>query len=448
MKHPFKKSPSWCLVLSGGGAKGVYHIGAWRALKELGIEVNAFIGNSIGAIMAGFLAQGKDRELEDIGNRIGIDYIMKVPDELIENGELKIGRGQLPAFRAFYHSFIQKKGIDVSPMRRLLYDNLNEEEIRKSGNDLGVVTFNVTDIRAVKTYLDEMEEGTVLEYLMASAAFPGLEQTVIRGKKFIDGGVYDNLPYDMATRRGYRNIIILDISGMGINRRPEIQGTNTIYIKNSINMGGVFDFNREFLDSFKELGYLDTLKTFNRLKGYRYFIEPDRRFEKLLYRKIRNEAVQVYLEGLLPPAKKGAPEVDIELHIRKVLPEEMQKNRELLYSLADCTASVFSLERIRKYTIQEIMDLAEERLWLVEKKIRELKTSITGDEVSQLMKTLSVFFKEAGNPEEELESPYYYYRLVQDVLEQSDSSLLMKALFSHYEVLRGGLLFLDIMESG
>ena len=34
----------YCLVLSGGGAKGVYHIGVWRALKELGIGVDAFVG--------------------------------------------------------------------------------------------------------------------------------------------------------------------------------------------------------------------------------------------------------------------------------------------------------------------------------------------------------------------------------------------------------------------
>ncbi|MDA3955463.1 patatin-like phospholipase family protein, partial [Oceanispirochaeta sp.] len=69
----FKKrqKEKYCLVLSGGGAKGVYHLGAWKALSELGIEVDAFIGNSIGAIVAGFLAQGQTRALENIGDHIG-----------------------------------------------------------------------------------------------------------------------------------------------------------------------------------------------------------------------------------------------------------------------------------------------------------------------------------------------------------------------------------------
>ena len=440
-----KKNPSYCLVLSGGGAKGVYHIGAWKALTELGIPVKAFIGNSIGAVMAGFLAQGKYRELEKIGDTIGIDFIMKVPEELVVNGELKIGKSQLPAFRRFYHSVIQKKGIDITPFRNLVYKNLDEEEIRHSGNDLGVVTFNVSDMHPVKTYLDEMEEGEVLEYLLASAAFPGMEQTEIRGKKYIDGGVWDNMPYDMARTRGYRNIIVLDISGMGINRRPEIEGTNTIYIKNSINMGGVFDFNREFLDQYKKLGYLDTMKTFGRLKGYDYFFEPRVKMEKKLIKKLEDDRVRIYLEGFISSRKVLPDHMGIDWPVRQILPENMQKNRELLYSLADCTASVFSLERVRCYTIPVMMKTARERQSLVEDKIRALKRTISQKEKRQLMTKLTLFFREAGHPEEELESPYYYYRLLQDVLEQEDSSLLMKALLSRYPELKGGVLFLNIL---
>ena len=50
----------YCLVLAGGGAKGVYHLGVWKALRELGIEVDAFVGTSIGAVVAGLLAQDDD----------------------------------------------------------------------------------------------------------------------------------------------------------------------------------------------------------------------------------------------------------------------------------------------------------------------------------------------------------------------------------------------------
>ena len=49
---------AYALVLSGGGAKGIYHIGAWKALIELEISIEAVFGNSVGAIVAGFIAQG------------------------------------------------------------------------------------------------------------------------------------------------------------------------------------------------------------------------------------------------------------------------------------------------------------------------------------------------------------------------------------------------------
>jgi len=57
MGRPVGDKP-YCLVLSGGGSKGVYHIGGRRALRDLGVSVHAYVGNSIGSIIAAFLAQG------------------------------------------------------------------------------------------------------------------------------------------------------------------------------------------------------------------------------------------------------------------------------------------------------------------------------------------------------------------------------------------------------
>ena len=45
------------LILAGGGAKGAYQIGVWKALKELKIKINAVIGNSVGALNGAFIAQ-------------------------------------------------------------------------------------------------------------------------------------------------------------------------------------------------------------------------------------------------------------------------------------------------------------------------------------------------------------------------------------------------------
>ena len=87
------------------------------------------------------------------------------------------------------------------------------------------------------------------------------------------------MPYTMARSRGYRRIIVVDISSLGVIRRPHIQGGTTVYIKNSIPMGGIFDFDQKFLHQFMKLGYLYTIRTFDRPKGYRYFLFENARLE-------------------------------------------------------------------------------------------------------------------------------------------------------------------------
>ena len=89
----------FCLVLSGGGAKGVYHIGVWRALKELGIRVDAFVGASIGAAIAALLAQGADEELEAIGASITLANVVALPEGLTEGGELRLDKKSLSVAR-------------------------------------------------------------------------------------------------------------------------------------------------------------------------------------------------------------------------------------------------------------------------------------------------------------------------------------------------------------
>ncbi|MBF9014112.1 MULTISPECIES: patatin-like phospholipase family protein [unclassified Oceanispirochaeta] len=444
--HLSHHNEKYCLILSGGGAKGVYHVGAWRALSEIGVEVEAFIGNSIGAILAGFLAQNKIQEMEDIGANIAADFIMNIPEEFLDGGNIHIGKANLAAFKKFYHSVIEKKGIDVSPLRELLYKNLSEKAIRKSGNELGVVTFNVSDFKPQYVFLDDMAEGTVLDYLMASAAFPGLEQTVINGKSFIDGGVVDNMPYEMARERGYKNIIVVDISGMGINKKPNIQGTSTIYIKNSIQMGWIFDFSKSFLHDFNELGYLDTKKVFGYLKGEKYFFKPHKKFEHSYQRYIKSSEARSIIDFHLPDLTDGDYTVDQK--IRMLLPESMRRHKDLLYCLADCAASIFQVKRVHEYSLRELVETIREKKEIEDERIVKLKMEITPSQRISLAKNLEFLFKEVRREvlrkDGERDTPYYDYCLCTEVLEWGQK-ILVKGLMVHHKELAAGLLATDFL---
>lgn len=404
----------YCLVLGGGGAKGVYQIGAWRALQELRIPVNAFIGNSIGAIVAAFLAQGEYKELQRIGESVGLDSILNVPPGLTM---AKSPHAALPAAAALFRDFLDRGGLDTGPLRKLLESRIDEDRLRSSGVDLGVVTVNISDLKSREVFIENMERGHLVDYLMASSAFPGFESPKIEGKKYVDGGLHDNVPYAMARKRGYRRIIVVDISGMGLNRRPDIEGSETVYIRNSVDMGGTLNFDRSFLDSFSQLGYLDTLRTFGRLEGYSYFLEGDDAAERR-YREHR---------GARAPAAE-------------LFPEPMRHDRRLLLKSLECAATVLALPRIRRYTYEGLAVAVEEKR--VETKRRaEAALATSGPNAGALK--VSALVKDALKAKKLDESPYFYHLLIEGAVSGRSRRVLESALGAFVPALAAAVAYFD-----
>ncbi|HWP68261.1 MAG TPA: patatin-like phospholipase family protein, partial [Rectinemataceae bacterium] len=410
----------YCLVLSGGGAKGVYHLGVWKALKELGIDVQAFIGTSIGAVIAGLLAQDSDDTLDDLGDSITVDSIIALPETFTEEGKINISRDSLSKAQELFRSVMENKGLDTSPLRRLLLSRIDEAEIRKSGKDLGVVTINLSNFKPREMFIEEMEEGTIIDYLMASAAFPGFHQPVIEGKKYMDGGIFDNIPYGMARQRGYRRVIISDISGLGRNRRPEIEGSLTVYIKNSINMGGVLDFDRQFMKDFERLGYLDTMRIFGRLKGYSYFIEPDKEAEEVFAVARNGEA------GTLP-----------------AFPKAMLHDKDLLLKYLECAVLIVEVPRIRDYHYGDLSAAIAGKKAEDEKVIADL---LKGG--ADMRAAIVAMLRESVTSRSFKGSPYYYYRLIEEFAPKTAGAMLRKALISFFPELPAGMDYFRLRDQG
>jgi NTE family protein len=430
-----KKSSPYCLVLAGGGAKGVYHIGAWKALEELGIDVVAFIGNSIGAIIAGFLAQGETKRLEELSHQIGLNFILNMPDEFIKDGEFKLtSANQLAAYKKFYKTTVAKKGLDTGPLRKMLTSNLDEDAIRTSGKDLGVVTYNLSDMKPKEIYIEDMGSGHLIDYLLASAALPGFELPEINGKKYIDGGVYDNIPYTMAQQRGYKRIIIVDISGLGVKRKLDIEGMQIVYIKNSVNMGGVLDFNKKFLNDFTRLGYLDTMRTFDRLKGHHYFLVPQEKLEKqfshFLTQPENSEKLKKYVEEFFEKQERST-----SLHLNKIFPEHSRFVKNWLSVFVDCAATILSIERIKQWDYQHAFEEMSTRHRAVLDKLEKLEKK----GVKQIESVIRDRIKEKKLAEE----PYYYFLLVDRFIPSKAQKLLKKGLFSIYPELVAGHFFIS-----
>jgi NTE family protein len=435
----------YCLVLGGGGAKGIFHVGVWQALREMKIPVNAFIGNSIGAIVAGYLAQDDEVHMEELASRIGIDYVLNVPEQLVENGELKLQKGSFHHLGEVSRNAWSHRGLDTSPLWDRLHHDIDEERIRSSGNDLGVVTFNVSEMKPREVFIEEMEDGTIADYLLASSAVPGFQTPKIKGERFIDGGVYDNLPYTMARKRGYRRLIVVDVSGIGIKRRPDIVNTETIYIKNSVNMGGILDFDRTFLDRYHRLGYLDTLRTFGRLHGRHYYIDPDPELEGRFRDFLSGPVGTGYLKKTLEAASVYSTTTHL-WSLRALLPSSMELDRRLLLVVMECAALIVGVEVVRRYTYDELIDAIDERRRAIDRRVRwVLRTTGSGESKRRInwLRAIirrTVRMKRYGRP------PYYYHRIVTQLFTRRPSRMLGGAIAAFAREMPAGLFLLDVME--
>ncbi|MBU0936527.1 MAG: patatin-like phospholipase family protein [Spirochaetes bacterium] len=418
-----KKQP-WCIVLSGGGAKGVYHVGVWKALRQLHIQPTAFIGNSIGAIMAACMAQNAWTELNQIVDNINIGSFFRLPDKLVDHGVLSFKRADKDAVLRLYRSLSHDKGFDTAPLRKLLCDVIDEAKLRRSGIDLGVVTVNVSDLQPCQIFLEDMSEGALVDYLMASSALPGFKPLMINKKQYLDGGLFDNMPFTMARERGYTNIIVVDISGLGLVRKFDTAGCRVVYIKNSIQMGSILDFTPDFIRDYRRLGYLDTMKTFGRLTGLQYFLKPQAKLEARFAQ---------WLAELPAPARE---------RFSRLFPAQLRTDRRKLLKLLEAAAVLTGINRINIYTYARLAGMVER------KRLREdQRVSMFIEENGR---TPTALFEElVVQPLHEKrfeESVYYYYRLIDELAAGPVKAMLRKILESVCPLMDAGLYYFEVQK--
>jgi NTE family protein len=356
----------YALVLGGGGSNGIYEMGVWKALKKLGIKFNAVIGNSVGALNGALIIQGDFKKALNIWENIGLDKIVMIPPELVKNGRLHIDLKSLKYINKLKDIIFKNRGLDTTPLKNLILKFINEKKIRNSKIDFGIITYQLESLKPMEIFLNEMPSGSMIDYLLASASLPGFKAAKIEGKAYADGGVYDNIPFNMAKGRGYKNIIIVDISGLGVNRKPDTVGTNSVYIRNSMDLSNIFDFNVEDLKKNLNLGYYDTLKTFGKISGIKYFYKYKKRTIKKLEKILLNEDVFNEYKKYLNKKIKFSNEI-IKKEIKMILPIENRNYFNLMLPFAECAALSLNVERNHLYNFDEFLKVIYNKYIEIEK---------------------------------------------------------------------------------
>jgi NTE family protein len=210
--------PRLALALSGGGARGIAHIGALRALEEAGIPVDAIAGSSMGAIVGGIYATGsRAAQLERIVRSVDWAALF---DGRPDRRTLPVARRMDRYAPLASVDFAFKEGLRL-PAGALAEHRVNRfliEHLAPAGYAAGG-DFDRLEIpfRAVATALDDGERvvlahGDLALAVRASMSIPLLFRPVDwGGRKLVDGLVVDNLPTDVACEFGALVVVAVDV---------------------------------------------------------------------------------------------------------------------------------------------------------------------------------------------------------------------------------------------
>lgn len=213
--HPIKKTKV-ALVLSGGGARGLVHVGVLKAFEEHEIPINLIVGTSIGSIIGGFYAAGFSAdEIRDIVKNMDLSAIF---DDQAYRPHLFLSQKSIP--RRHLIQFRLDGIVPVIPSSithgqrifQTFYSQLLKANFQ-AGNDFNNLK---VPFRSVATDLISgekvvLDRGDLAEAMNASMAFPLLFAPVEIGDMLlVDGGMTDNLPVDVAIQEKADIIFAVD----------------------------------------------------------------------------------------------------------------------------------------------------------------------------------------------------------------------------------------------
>ncbi len=290
------------VALEGGGMKGAYHLGAMKAIFECGYEIGGYVGTSIGSFNAAVLAQGDFKKLYDKwydgSAAIGVDIEEKEITKLISK---KIDIPGVKYWVKFISDSISNKGVDSAKLKAFYDDFIDEEKLRNSPYDYGLVTISLTDKKPVYLYKEDIPKGEVSSYVLASSYLPVFKQDKILGDKFfLDGGFYDNCPITLLKNKGYTDILEIRTKCIGINRKVDRKNLNIITISPSKNLnGGIILSDNNSVRTDMQMGYFDALRVLKGYIGEKFYVIPtdnENVFKALL--NLTDEQILNVIEGM------------------------------------------------------------------------------------------------------------------------------------------------------
>ena len=249
------------LVLSGGGSRGAYQMGVWRALTELGWTFDMVVGVSVGSLNGTMVVQDEQILAETLWRELETDNIFDVSNDA-QPGD-------------FAMEFLRQGGAGSKGLRSFVEKYVDEERIRESEIDFGIVTVEFPAMKPRYLWKKDIPEGQIGDFVMASSsAYPAVQPYEIDGVKYIDGGYEDVLPIHMAVKNGATDIVAVYLRAVGMfNKNKEFQSAQNArltFIQPRWELGNFLLFDKANTARIIRLGYQDAMKEFGVYDGEFY----------------------------------------------------------------------------------------------------------------------------------------------------------------------------------
>lgn len=376
------QKPKIGLVLSGGGAKGLAHIGVLKVIDSLGIKIDYVGGTSMGAIIGGLYASGyTGKQLDSIFQNVDTDALIQ--DYVPRNSKsfYEKRNDEIYAFTLLFNKF--KIGLPTALSKGIYNYNLLSRLTKHVGhendfNRLPIPFFCIaTNVETGKEVI--LDSGILPQAMVASGALPSLYSPIEIGEDLlVDGGVVNNYPVEEIRRRGADFVIGVDVQD-GLKSRDEFKGamgvlaqiTNfsmiekmekkktltDIYIKPDIHGYSVlsFDQGQEIIPK----GEKETLKFLTELK-------------ELKTEGFKNEPIHVQIEDTIHIKEISIKNLNNytrayvigKLKFKadtKVSFKDLEKGINNLNATQNFSAIVYSFREIREGESELILDLKESK---------------------------------------------------------------------------------------
>lgn len=279
------------LVLAGGGGRGAYHIGVWKALRENGLDryVSAISGTSVGGLNAALFLQGDLEKAMKVWENISVEKIL-TPRYAFNSDMKKYTYRQLKEKHSGIYCFLRDGLADIIDKNLQMsvfdkssincYMTCRRTQYRKDMDEYEKMYTNPDGTKSIEKYVKgkatyfnmrAFHKDDRKKILLATSAMPFIfPKEKINNYYYMDGGSAENLPVEpLYSIEGCRIIIVVHLTtndGLQKIKKEDYPNAVILEIRPRQEQGGLFagilDFTAEGAKRRIQQGYDDTIEMF------------------------------------------------------------------------------------------------------------------------------------------------------------------------------------------